>query len=120
MPATGSRYKRLRTIASGGMGTVFLGRMEGGSGFERLVAIKVVHPHLAGNEEVISMFLDEARLAASIRHPNVVSTLDIDASDEGLSIVMEYVDGPSLKGLVQTLHGRGERIPIEVALRIMI
>jgi eukaryotic-like serine/threonine-protein kinase len=120
MLAPASRYTRLRSIASGGMGTVFLGRMEGAGGFERLVAIKVMHEHLAKNPDFVSMFLDEARLAASIRHPNVVSVLDIDAGADGLSLVMEYIDGPSLHKLMASYEDRGEKIPVEISLRIMI
>ena len=69
------RYELLRAIASGGMATVHLGRALGEGGFERLVAVKVMHAHLAEEPEFVAMFLDEARLAARIRHPNVVPNL---------------------------------------------
>src|SRR5690348_15149119 len=85
----GERYETLRVIASGGMATVHLGRALGAGGFERLVAIKVMHPHLASEPEFVAMFLDEARLAARIRHPNVVSTLDVQADTEGVFLVMD-------------------------------
>ena len=120
MASEGGRYKRLRVLASGGMATVHLGRAQGAGGFERLVAIKVMHPHLAGDEEFVSMFLDEARLAAGIRHPNVVSVLDVEAGDEGVSIVMDYVEGPSLLGLLGSLEDRGTPLSVEMALRIAI
>jgi serine/threonine protein kinase len=74
------RYEVLAQLAAGGMATVYVARAQGVAGFERLVAIKVLHPHLAHDDEFISMFLDEARLAARIRHPNVVPTLDISDS----------------------------------------
>src|SRR3954469_23915736 len=77
------RYELLGEIASGGMATVYLGRMLGAKGFQRLVAIKRLHPHLEKEEEFVSMFLDEARLAARIRHPNCVATLDVEDT-EGL------------------------------------
>ncbi len=75
------------------MATVHLGRVVGAGGFQRVVAIKVMHPHIASDPEFVGMFLDEARLAAGIRHPNVVATLDIEQGETGLSIVMEYVEG---------------------------
>ncbi|MBW2458611.1 MAG: serine/threonine protein kinase, partial [Deltaproteobacteria bacterium] len=62
------RYETLRLIASGGMGSVYVARAVGPGGFERLVAIKVMHEHIAADPEFSSMFLDEARLAAKIRH----------------------------------------------------
>src|SRR5690348_3359525 len=76
MPTALGDYAILMKLASGGMATVYVGRKRGVAGFERLVAIKCCHPHLRDDEEFSSMFLDEARLAASIRHPNVVGTLD--------------------------------------------
>jgi serine/threonine-protein kinase len=112
----GGRYETLKAIASGGMATVHLGRAVGVGGFERLVAIKVMHPHIAGESEFVDMFLDEARLAARIRHPNVVATIDVQA-DDGLFIVMEYVDGPSLRALRRAWR---RALPPPIALRILI
>src|SRR5690606_26489706 len=84
------RYETLRRIASGGMASVYLGRAVGPAGFERLVAIKVMHEHILGDPEFRGMFLDEARLAAKIRHPNVVPTLDVSA--DGRFIVMDFIE----------------------------
>jgi serine/threonine-protein kinase len=89
------RYEVLGEIASGGMATVYLARSLGAKGFSRLVAIKRLHPHLEAEDDFVQMFLDEARLAARIRHPNVVATLDVEDS-EGLYIVMEYIEGVTL------------------------
>jgi len=72
MTLRAGRYELLDTIASGGMATVHLGRAVGAGGFERLVAIKTMHPHLSSEPDFVGMFLDEARLAARIRHPNVI------------------------------------------------
>jgi eukaryotic-like serine/threonine-protein kinase len=115
------KYEILRPIATGGMATVYLGRSVGAGGFERLVAVKLMHPHLVGEREYVDMFLDEARLAARIRHPNVVPTLDIDETDEGVpAIVMELVEGPTLGAIFKLTRQQGERIPIDYALRIML
>ena len=114
------RYELLTEIASGGMASVFLGRARGVAGFERVVAVKVCHPHLRVDEEFAEMFLDEARLAAKIHHPNVVSTLDVGDDDGRLYLVMEYIEGDRLSGLIKAAGKRGRRIPPPVAARIFI
>ncbi len=113
------RYELLHEIATGGMATVYLARARSVAGFERVVAIKVCHPHLRGEEEFSSMFLDEARLAARIHHPNVVSTLDVGEGEQ-LYLVMEYIEGDRISGLIKAAARKGERVPVPVTLRIMI
>ncbi len=112
------RYAIYDEIASGGMASVHLGRLLGSIGFSRTVAIKCLHPHLARDPEFVKMFLDEARVAARIRHPNVVPTLDVVNTDGELFLVMEYVQGESLARLVRIVEQRGERIPVPVACSI--
>lgn len=119
VPTHLGRYTILGRVASGGMATVYVGRQTGAAGFERIVAIKVCHDHLRRNAHFASMFLEEARLAALIRHPNVVATLDVSAGDP-LYLLMEYVEGGSLSTLVRHAMRRGERLPIEVSLRIVM
>jgi serine/threonine protein kinase len=119
-PLLGGRYERLRRIASGGMASVHLGRAIGLGGFERLVAIKLMHPHLATDQDFVEMFLDEARLAAAVRHPNVVATLDVDMDGEELFLVMDYVEGPSLFDMFRALRNRAQRMPVDVVLRIVL
>jgi serine/threonine protein kinase len=114
------RYEILAKLASGGMAIVYIARAQGAAGFERLVALKVLHANLAYEEEFIRMFLDEARLAASIRHPNVVSTIDIsDSVQTGYFLVMEYVEGDHLGGLLAGAHKLGATLPVSVVLRIV-
>lgn len=113
------RYEILHLLAVGGMGSVYVGRRAGVGGFERLVAIKVLHPHLAHEEEFIDMFLDEARLAARIRHPNAVATLDIDESAEGYILVMEYVEGISMMGLMKRAAELRKYVPTSVVLSLV-
>ena len=79
------RYAIYGEIAAGGMAAVHFGRLMGPVGFARTVAIKRLHAHLAKAPEFVAMFLDEARLAARIRHPNVVPTLDVVAADVSCS-----------------------------------
>src|ERR1035438_8876770 len=77
---TVGRYALHHEIAAGGMATVHIGRLLGPVGFSRTVAIKRLHAQFAKDPEFVSMFLDEARLAARIRHPNVIGTLDVVAT----------------------------------------
>jgi serine/threonine-protein kinase len=112
------RYVLYREIASGGMATVHVGRLIGPAGFSRTVAIKRLHPQYARDPEFVTMFLDEARLAARIRHPNVVSTLDVVALEGELFLVMEFVQGESLSRLLRTSSQRDERVPVAVASAI--
>jgi serine/threonine protein kinase len=108
------RYEILAEIASGGMATVFLGRLRGGSGFARTVAIKRLHAHLAHDPHFVAMFLDEARLAAHIRHANVVSTLDVLSREGELFIVMDYVHGESLARIRE--HAANDDKPLPLAI----
>lgn len=90
------RFELIAELASGGMATVFLARLSGVAGFQRLVAIKRLHPHLAREPEFVEMFLDEARLAARIHHPNVVPIQEVGESDHGYYLVMDYIEGDTL------------------------
>jgi serine/threonine-protein kinase len=114
------RYEILAKLASGGMAVVYVASAQGAAGFERLVALKVLHANLAYEDEFIHMFLDEARLAARIRHPNVVPTIDIsDSMQTGYFLVMEYVEGDHLGGLLSGAHRAGARLALPVILRII-
>jgi serine/threonine protein kinase len=114
------RYEILAEIASGGMATVFLGRLASAPGFERQVAIKKLHPHLERQQDFVEMFLDEARIVARIHHPNVVQTLEFGADPGGHFLVMDYVEGPTLAKMLAKAASVGERIPAPVAVRIAL
>jgi serine/threonine-protein kinase len=113
------RYALYGGIASGGMATVHLGRLLGPVGFSRTVAIKRLHAQYAQDPEFVSMFLDEARLAARIRHPNVVPTLDVVATKGELFLVMEYVPGESLSRLARAVREQKQRMPQRIVSSIM-
>ena len=113
-------YELIGEIAAGGMATVFLGRLAGVGGFQRFVAIKRLHPHLAREEEFVEMFLDEARIAAGIHNPHVVPILEVGTSDAGYFLVMEFVEGDTLSGLTVRSLQRGAMLPSPVALRIVV
>ncbi len=114
------RYAIHREIASGGMASVHFGRLNGPSGFARTVAIKRAHPHLARDKDFADMFMDEARLAARIHHPNVVPMLDVIETPDDLVLVMEYVHGEPVSRLLQAAKEKGEPVPPAVAASIII
>ena len=114
------RYELVGEIASGGMATVYLARLTGVGGFQRFVAMKRLHPHLASEQEFVEMFLDEARIAARIHHPNVVPILEVGASPVGYYLVMEYIEGDTLARLLARAATRGKRLPVGIALRIAL
>jgi serine/threonine-protein kinase len=113
------RYALFDEIASGGMASVYFGRLVGAAGFSRQVAIKRLHAHLAAEPNARSMFIDEARIAARIHHPNVVSTLDVVNHGNELLLVMDYVHGESLGRLLLKSRKLGEEVPVPVALAIV-
>ncbi|MBK6695655.1 MAG: serine/threonine protein kinase [Myxococcales bacterium] len=113
------RYAVHGVLASGGMATVHFGRLRGPVGFSRTVAVKRLLPQFASDPEFVAMFVDEARLAARIRHPNVVPTLDVVTEGDEIFIVMEYVHGESLARLIQLAGQAKTRMPTRVACAIV-
>lgn len=104
LPLVIGNYLLEGQVASGGMATVYHGRVLGEDRFAKPVAIKRMHPHCARDADFVAMFLDEANLAARIRHPNVVPVLDFASVGEDLIIVMEYVPGDTVGSLIQAAH----------------
>lgn len=98
------RYEVVAEIARGGMGTVLLARLAGVGGFQRLFAIKLLHEHLSADNELKEALLDEARIAALIHHPNVVSIQEVcESEDHGYYLVMDYIEGFSLWDITQRM-----------------
>lgn len=93
------RYQLCFELASGGMATVYLARMDGPHGFEKIVALKRIHPHLVSDRSYVDMFLDEARIASGITHPNVCSVFDFGEFNGEYYLAMEYLVGESLARL---------------------
>lgn len=100
------------------MAEVYLGRVDGIEGFRKLVAIKLIHGHLAESPEFVTMFLNEARIAASLDHPNVCNVLDLGEVQGEHFIAMEYIHGESLRALLRTC--KGEPMPLPSALCIVL
>jgi serine/threonine protein kinase len=114
------RFELIAELASGGMATVFLARLSGVAGFQRLVAIKRLHPHLAREPEFVEMFLDEARLAARIHHPNVVPIQEVGESDQGYYLVMDYIEGDTLARVLAKAAKNNSTVPYGVTIRILL
>ncbi len=115
------RYELIAEIARGGMGTVLLARLAGAGGFQRLFAIKLMHRYLADDPEFIEMLLDEARIAARIHHPNVVSIQEVEQSREhGYYLVMDYVEGFTLWDLSNALIDAPFRQRARIVTRVVI
>jgi serine/threonine-protein kinase len=113
------RWEVVRRLGSGGMADVYLAQARGDGGFEKLVAIKVMHGHLARNQRAVDHFLDEARLAARIHHPNVVAIQDLGKIGNDYVIVMEYVEGVDLERLLASARAGQRPVPFAVALGIL-
>ncbi len=117
------RYVLSHEIASGGMATVHLARSVGHAGFEKVFAIKSIHPHLAKDPAFVQMFMDEARVASRIDHPNVCRVFDFGQADGTHYIVMEYVVGETLAALHQRVFSQAaaaDRVRLSVyAARIV-
>jgi serine/threonine-protein kinase len=113
------RYELLHRLGHGGMATVYLGRARGKAGFEKRVAVKVIHPHLANEPELVGMFLDEARIAAEIHHPHVVETLDLGEDDGVYFMVMEFIEGETLSALMRAVSADGVCLALPASLQIV-
>lgn len=114
------RYKVLEKIASGGMAEVFRAESAGLEGFKKLVAIKRVLPHLSEKKQFIGMFLDEARVCAHLSHSNCVQVFDVGVGDNTYFIVMEFVDGSDLKGVIEYRKRINQPFPVEEACLVCV
>src|SRR5215212_6876256 len=114
------RYTITERVDQGGMAEVFRGVAEGIKGFKKSVAIKRILPSLTKNKKFVSMFLDEARLSLHLQHANIVHVFDIGMSDTTYFIVMEYVDGANLKGLIEAQKRKSQRLSVAQVIYLMI
>ena len=125
-PAPGSgrperfgKYAVVRHLADGGMAEVYLARATGIEGFEKQVVIKRLKPELAENPWATELFLQEARIAATLEHPQIAQVHDVGAIDGSYFLAMEHVRGQDLRMLLRQARRRGAVIPLEVAIRIV-
>ncbi|MFL5347316.1 MAG: protein kinase domain-containing protein [Hyalangium sp.] len=114
------KYQLLKRLAQGGMAQIYLARHQGAPASDELVVIKRILPHLAENVEFIRMFLDEARIAARLAHPNIVTIHDLGAQDDSFFLAMEYIHGEDLRRMCKRAAAEGHELPVPLACRIII
>ena len=110
------QYVLLEKIATGGMAEVWKARMRGVEGFQKIVAIKKILPHLSDNQDFIEMFVDEAKLAAQLNHNNIIHIYDLGKIQSSYYIAMEYIDGYDLKNILKKAQERDQPLSVEIAL----
>jgi serine/threonine protein kinase len=113
-------YELLRRIATGGMAEVYLARRAGPHGFQKLVAVKRILPQYTRDPDFVAMFVDEARVCARLSHPNIVQVFDFGEQDGELYMAMEYVEGTTGARLVRAAAARGDDIPLDVCLHVVL
>jgi serine/threonine protein kinase len=119
-PGRLGEYHLLRKIGQGGMGEIFLAKRVRLGGFEKTFAIKRMLDSLSGSQEFVSMFFDEARLAARLCHPNVAQIYDFGVVDDHYFIAMEHIAGEDLNTVIRHVRDHGLQVPVGIALRIAI
>ncbi|MDD5223333.1 MAG: protein kinase [bacterium] len=107
LPFRLGHYVLTELVASGGMAQVFRGKALGPGGFEKTVAVKMIHPHLSADRDFIDMLIDEAKLTAGLTHPNIAQTIDFLEDENRYFLVMEYIDGQNLRGILKRAEELG-------------
>ena len=119
LPNKLGKYELLMPLAAGGMARIYIGRSTGIGSFERHVVLKLITPERANDHTAVQMFLDEARLAASLNHQNVAQVFEV-GEDLGIHyLAMEYVHGQDLRALLAKAGSQGTRIPLDLALTVV-
>ena len=118
-PKRVGRYEVISHLATGGMAQIFLARQSGLGAFERHVVLKTILRERASDERFVTMFLDEAKLAATLNHQNVAQVYEVDQADGAYFMAMEYVHGENARAILETTIRRGWTIPLELALMIV-
>jgi len=119
LPRPFGPYTLLRRLAAGGMAEVYLGRTAGAAGFEKLVAIKRIHPRHADDDGFRSMLLEEAKLSVTLSHRNIVQTLDLGCVDGAYVLVMEHVEGYDMHHVLDMLRRAGRSWPLGLAAHVI-
>jgi eukaryotic-like serine/threonine-protein kinase len=113
------KYEILRKLATGGMAEIYLARTRGAAGFEKLVVLKRILPNVAEDPAFVNMFLDEARLAATLQHPNIADVYDVGETDGTYFFTMEHIHGEDARTMRMMARKRNESIPMSVAIGIV-
>ncbi len=112
-------YRLLEKVAVGGMAEVFRAKRSGVEGFEKVVAVKRILPHLSDNKEFVDMFIDEAKMVAGLTHPSIVQIFDLGKIEKSYYIAMEYVHGRDLRSIMKRAKERGIRVPMDITAHIV-
>lgn len=121
LPVKFGKYTLIRHLATGGMAELYLAIQRSISGFEKLIVIKKILPRYSSDKEFIQMFLDEARIAATLNHPNVVQIYDVGSVEQDYFIAMEYIHGEDLRNIVGAMRKKKlTHFPLEHALAITV
>jgi serine/threonine protein kinase len=118
--ALSNRYELMGRLSTGGMATLHIARLVGLADFEKVVVLKRILPARVDDHDFRRMFEDEARVAATLEHPNIVHTHDIGQDAEGAFFTMEYLHGENVKRILAATAKAGEKLPLELALQIAI
>jgi serine/threonine protein kinase len=119
IPSRIGPYRIIARIASGGMAEIYLAKLSGAAGFERAVVIKRMLPHLVDQPELRATLLDEARIMSRLRHPNIVQVQELAQDRETFYLVMEYLRGDNLSGLMRQLKAQKERLDPVLAIHLV-
>ena len=119
LPQTFGPYTLLDRVAIGGMAEVCRAKRSGVEGFEKIVAVKRILPHLSENKEFVDMFIDEAKMVAGLTHPNIVQIYDLGRIERAYYIAMEYVHGRDLRTILKRARERGMRLPLDLSLLVI-
>jgi serine/threonine protein kinase len=112
-------YRLIDRVAVGGMAEVFKAKRSGVAGFEKVVAVKRILPHLSDNQEFVDMFVNEAKMVAGLTHPNIVPIFDLGKIEKCYYIAMEYVHGRDLRTILKRAKERGMRVPLDLCLLVV-
>ncbi len=113
------KYFLMKKLAAGGMGEIFLAKQQGPAGFQKILVVKKILPHLTENKEFVEAFLGEARLAAQMNHRNIVQVFELGEEEGSYFIAMEYVQGKSLRDVIDSVARRREKIPAELCRTVI-
>src|SRR5258708_3227979 len=114
------KYGLIAELARGGMGVVHLADVRGPGGFNNLLVLKELGQELLEDRAAVAMFLDEARLAARLNHPNIVQTLEVGSEGRRRFIAMEFLDGQPLQRLLHRANRLGSPLPLDMRLRGLV
>jgi serine/threonine protein kinase len=112
-------YRLVERVAIGGMAEVFKAKRTGVEGFEKVLAVKRILPHLSDNKEFVDMFIDEAKMVAGLTHPNIVQIFDLGKIEKSYYIAMEYVHGRDLRSILRRAREKDVRLPLDLAVQVV-